>query len=356
MKETEDFVYQNDLETIANSDLPIEGLRSKTVLITGATGLIGSQLTRALACINRIHNAHIRILLFVRSEEKANSVFGDLLKRDDIKLVIADILDNILIDGPVDYIFHCASVTASKVMITNPVETIDTAVQGTKNILELSRNKKCKSVIYVSSMEVYGRFFEENTYVDEKKMGYVDPLMVRSNYPLCKRLCENMCIAYYSEYSVPVKIVRLSQTFGAGVLPGENRIFAQIARSVIKEKNIVLHTEGKSEGNYCYTADAVRALLICLIKGADGEAYNIANEDSHTTIAQMSYMVAEQIADGKIKVVFDIPKNNDFGYAADTKMKLDTRKIRELGWEPEINLKEAYMRLIESIKLTESIN
>lgn len=100
-------------------------------------------------------------------------------------------------------------------------------------------------------MEVYGSFTEANHNVTETELGYINPLAVRSNYPESKRLCENMCVAYYPEYKVPVKIACLLQTFGAGILSGENRVFAQFAKNAIEGKDIVLHTKGLSEGNYC---------------------------------------------------------------------------------------------------------
>lgn len=266
-----------------------------------------------------------------------------------MKIVYGDILDGICITEDVDYIIHCASVTASKMMIEKPVETIATALQGTKNILDFAVQKKCKSFVYVSSMEVYGSFSGENNSVTEEDIGYLNPLKIRSNYPESKRMCENMCIAYMAEYGVSVRIARLAQTFGAGILPGENRVFAQFARSVIRNENIVLHTKGLSEGNYCYTSDTCLALLVLLEKGTNGEAYNISNPDTHTTIANMARMVCDKIAENKIKVIFDIPKSNTYGYAADTKMKLNIDKMRKLGWAPRIGLEEAYKRLIESM-------
>lgn len=245
----------------------------------------------------------------------------------------------------VDYIFHCASITASKMMIEKPVETLLISVEGTKNILNFAQEKKCASVVYISSMEVYGAF-NESKEVREENLGYIDHLKVRSNYPESKRLCENMCVAYYTEFGVPVKIARLAQTFGAGILPGENRVFAQFARSAMQGKDIVLHTKGQSEGNYCYTRDCITGLLTILLKGTNAEAYNVSNPRTHTTIAEMANLVAEKIADGKIKVVFDIPEDNTFGYAADTKMKLNSDKLQALGWKPEVALEEAYRRMM----------
>lgn len=336
-------VLEEDLQYIANYDLPYDRLKGKTVLVTGATGLIGVSLVRALLAIG-----DIKVIALVRNVEKAKSIYGDKIGQF-LKLHVADVVDKIKIEEAVDYIFHCASVTASKVMIEKPVETLLTSVEGTKNILNLAWEKRCASVVYVSSMEVYGAF-DESQEVGEETLGYIDPLKVRSNYPESKRLCENLCVAYCSEFGVPVKIARLAQTFGAGILPGENRVFAQFARSAIKGEDIVLHTKGLSEGNYCYTRDCVTGLLTILLKGTDAAAYNVSNPAAHTTIVEMAVLVAEKIAGGKIKVVFDIPQDNAFGYAADTKMKLNSDKLQALGWKPEVGLEEAYQRMINEMR------
>lgn len=332
-------ILQEDLKHIVNFDLPYANLREKTVLITGATGLIGASLVRALLAIDGI-----KILAFVRNEDKAKNTLGDNI---NMEFIIGDIINPIVVNEKVDFIFHCASVTTSKIMVERPVETLFTSIEGTKNVLELARVKGTKSVVYVSSMEMYGSFNELDHDVIEEDLGYINPLNVRSNYPESKRLCENMCVAYLTEYNVPVKIARLAQTFGAGILPSENRVFAQFARSAIKEENIVLHTNGLSEGNYCYIRDCMTALLTILLKGKDGEAYNVSNPASHITIANMAKMVAEKITGGKINVVFDIPESNTFGYAPDTKMKLNSDKLQKLGWKPEIGLEEAYRRMIK---------
>lgn len=334
-------ILKDDLKYIKEYDLPYELLKGKTVLVTGATGLIGVSLVRSL-----LYMGDIKVLAFVRNENKAKSIYE---QNSNLEIVIGDIINPIDIIETVDYIFHCASVTTSKIMVEQPVETLMTSIEGTKHILNFAKEKRCKSVVYVSSMEVYGAFDNLDHEVTEDDLGYINPLKVRSNYPEAKRLCENMCVAYLKEYGVPVKIARLAQTFGAGILQNENRVFAQFARSVIKNENIILHTKGLSEGNYCYTRDCMTGLLTILLKGKDGEAYNVSNPNSHTTIVDMAKMVAHKIAKGNIEVLFDIPETNTFGYAADTKMKLSSNKLQKLGWNPEIGLEEAYKRMIEDM-------
>lgn len=335
---------EEDLQYIKKYPLTYYQLKDRTILVTGATGLIGFQLVKALLAIGNIH-----IIALIRNIEKAEKIYTieDMKK---ISFIIGDVGEKIVINENIDYIFHCAAVTTSKMMVNSPVETILTSVNGTNNILNIAKEKNTKSVVFISSMEMYGSFEDNSNEITEEKIGYIDPLKVRSNYPESKRLCENLCIAYLHEYNVPVKIARLAQTFGAGILPWENRVFAQFSKSVINGTDIVLHTKGLSEGNYCYTRDCITGLLTILLKGENGEAYNVVNPKSHTTIANMATMVAEKIANNKIKVIYDIPETNTFGYAADTKMKLNSDKLQSLGWNPQIDLEESYRKMIAQMK------
>lgn len=344
-----DTFLQEDLEQIASQLAAYEELKNATVLVTGATGLVGSLLAKAFACHNRLNGANVNVLLLVRSMEKAKAVFGQLLNRGDITLVLGDVTQPVQLPCNVDYVFHCASVTASKTMVTHPVETIFTALDGTRNVLEAARVGGARAVVYVSSMEMYGAMDQSDIAVTEEMSGYINPLAVRSNYPESKRMCENMCVAYAHEYGMNIKIARLAQVFGAGILPGENRVFAQFARSAMNGTDIVLHTKGLSHGNYCYTADAVTGLVCILLRGENQQAYNVVNEDTHTTIADMAKMVASKLAQPPVNVIFDIPQTNTHGYAPDTKLRLSSQKLQNLGWMPRMNLEGAYRRMMGSM-------
>ncbi len=347
-----DLTLQDDLEQIVASPIPWEKLNNSTVLITGATGLIGSQIVRTLLAANRIRNCNIRILALVRSVDKATRIFGNLLCRSALEIIVCDITESISIGHKVDYIFHAASVTSSKEFITHPVEAIDVAVLGTKNILNFAKEKKCKSIVYLSSMEAYGTVFTVDDHrTTERELGYIDVTKVRSCYPEAKRICENMCVCYCSQYGVPVKIARLAQTFGAGVDLSDNRVFAQFAKAAMEGKDIVLHTKGESNGNYCYTADAIVGLFIILTQGVNPEIYNVVSERATTTIYKMAKMVSEKIGMGKSNVEFDIPENTSvYGYAQDVKLRLSSEKLESLGWKPSIapELETMYTRLVKS--------
>ena len=151
--------------------------------------------------------------------------------------------------------------------------------------------------------------------------------------------------------NVNVVTARLAQTFGAGILKTENRVFAQFAKSILYGEDVVLHTKGLSEGNYVYSADAIIGIMILLLKGVKGDSYNISNEDCHTTIAKMAEMLIDEFGNGKQKVVYDISPNlNENGYAPDVKMHLSAEKMQKLGWNANIDLKMSYAKLLDYMK------
>ncbi|MBY0011665.1 NAD-dependent epimerase/dehydratase family protein [Paenibacillus typhae] len=339
-------VLLEDFEYILNSDLPWETLNHKKVFITGGTGFLGSLIIRFFDYINKKRNWNISIIALIRNEEKAKRIIGDC----NVTLVKGDICQIPAIEWDIDFIFHCAAVTDSKTMVGQPVEVTEGIVQGTSNIMLLSRQKAVESVIYLSSMEVYGvntKASYERT--GEKDLGYIDLFNARSCYPMGKRMAENICFNYFAEYGVPVKIARLAQTFGAGVSKTDNRVFAQFARSAMDNEDIVLHTEGTSIGNYCYSADAILGMFFLLFKGENGHEYNIVNEETTMSIKEMASLVAEKITSGVISVNFDIPAGNKHGYAAVTNIRLSAEKIQGLGWEARFGMEEMYKRMIRSL-------
>lgn len=338
-------VLQEDLQAIAGTDTDLSPLDGSTVLITGGTGFIGSLLVRSMLEIRKRRQLNVRILAQIRDKKKAAEIYGDEEKNVGLSFVCGDICEPISVTENIDYIIHTAGVTTSKTMAAHPAETIDTAIFGTRNVLRMACEKNVKKLLYLSSMEMYGDVGARTAHEDV--LGYIDLSRVRSCYPESKRMCECMLQAWSQEYSVPFCTARLAQIIGPGVHRGENRVFVQFARSAMEGRDIILYTSGMSEGNYCYSADAVKALILLLLNGQDREAYNVVNETTHMRICDMAEMVADHVAGGQIKVIREIPEESqNLGYAADVHLKLSAGKLRKLGWKPEVNLQEAYKRLI----------
>ena len=312
-----------------------EQFDEKTVYITGATGLIGLNLVRAL-----LHCSNAKVVVQVRNEEKARKLFGD-----KVEYVFCDLLKESYYEGEIDYIIHCANPTSSKFFVNNPVETIDIAVNGTLHMLELAKEKKVDGFILLSTMEVYGTPVKAHK-IKESECGSFDPAVVRNCYPLSKQTCESLCVAYASEYGVHSKVVRLTQTFGPGVDANDSRVFAEFARCAIEKRNIILKTKGETERAYLYTTDAVSAILTVLLNGKDGEIYTVANEETFCSIYDMAKLVADMSG---INVIIEEQDISNLGYANTLHMNLDTSKLRNLGWRPKVKLKEAYVRLLKDM-------
>lgn len=324
-------ILEEDIKNIIN-DFDMSVFDGKTILVTGATGLIGKLCAKSL--LNSGYNT--QVIALVRDEEKAINIFGESKR---LTYLVQDINQRINTTRRVDYIIHAASTTSSKDFVEKPVETIYTAINGSRNILEFAKNKRLEGMVYLSSLEIYGVNEKEN--IKEEDYGYIDILNPRSSYSESKKMVETMCISYGTEYGVPVKIARLAQTFGAGVSISDNRVFAQFAKAIINKENIILHTKGETKRNYCYTTDAVRGIFTILTKGENNNAYNVVNENSYCSISEMAHLLENEYT----KVEYKIDEVNR-GYNPTVKIALNTEKLNALGWEAKVNLKEMFERLI----------
>lgn len=344
-------IVKEDIENIVKTEsIDWEQFKGKKIAVTGATGLIGRITVLALLKANETYELGLTVQAFIRNEEKAKSIFGEQ-KNEALQYVIADILNPVPSQIEADFLIHGASITASKMMVENPVETIMTAIEGTHNMMEFAARCQMEGVVYISSMEAYGIVDATQEEVREEDLGYIDILNIRSGYSEGKRMTECLCASYASEYGVNVKIARLSQTFGAGIDAAENRVFAQFARSVLKEEDIVLHTKGEKANCYCYTTDAVTGILTLLTKGENGEAYNVANMETFCSIREMAEIFIKVGQNQKTKLIFDIPEDvSKFGYAPSSIMRLNSEKLMKLGWKPERNMEEIALRLMKSME------
>lgn len=339
----ENVIVENDLQLFIEHFPYCDDICGKTFLVTGATGLIGSIFIKCLLRLNEWKGTDVSVIGIARSKEKVLDVFGDA----PVVWVCQDMRNPLsLPDVQIDYIVHCASPTSSRFYVENPVETMNTAYIGTDSLLQYAREKGIRSFVYLSSLESYGAIHDDR-WITEEECGYISPTDVRSSYSLGKRAVECLCHSYAKEYRVPVKIARLTQTFGAGVSLNDTRVFAQFAKSIIAGKDIEMHTEGKSAKPYCYTIDAVNAIFCILLHGADGEAYNVANASTFISIHDMAEFMIREF-NPQCHLTVNVKEN--MGYAPVTILRLNTEKLENLGWKPLYNLKNMYAKLIDYYK------
>ena len=321
------------------------------VLVTGATGLIGSNCVRVLLERNRAFAAGVEVFALVRNLDKAHAMLGEYGDADGLSLVVGDVADPALeVPRDLDFIIHAGCPTSSSFFAQHPVETARAIVGGTVNMLERARaGEGFAGMVFVSSMEVYGAGNPDRAGVPltEEQSGRLDSMAVRSCYPEGKRMAETCCSAYAAQYGVPAKVVRLAQTFGPGIAAHDGRVFAQFARAAMAGEDIVLHTTGASSRMYLYIFDAVAAILRVLTSGEPGRAYNAANPATCTTVREMADLVARDVAGGRISVRVEL--DPDAPYPPEHHLPLDTTRLQALGWRPTKGLREMYEALIASL-------
>ncbi|MBD5439478.1 MAG: NAD(P)-dependent oxidoreductase [Treponema sp.] len=346
---TENKVFLEDLEYGSNVEcIPWERFSGKTFFITGATGLIGYTLASLLLYRSAEKKSDIRVVALVRDRAKAREQFGGQLADgapvEFVEGAVED-FDAGRIARKIDYVIHGACPTASTFFTEHPVETIRTIVNGTDNMLRLCVEKHVQSVAFLSSMEVYGEVSSREKLAEDC-LGKIDLLNPRSSYPEAKRLAENLCACYASEFGLDVKSVRLAQTFGPGVRYEDARVFAYMMRCALENKNIELKTSGVKENPYLYTMDAATAILTVLAKGERGRSYNAANEETYCSVREMGEVVLKVFGKTDLKVLVNAGYDVDASkYPPESSMNLSSEKLQGLDWSAHNGLQDMYARM-----------
>ncbi|MEY8481214.1 NAD(P)-dependent oxidoreductase [Lachnospiraceae bacterium 48-21] len=335
---------KRDLDIITNCAVNWRMYLNCAVLITGATGRLGRYIMETLADVDLKYNLNMRILGLARSEEKAREVFDNLLDLPNVEFLYQDVNTSIGYNEKIDYIFHTAGPAAPKDYDT-PVDTIWAHVNGTHNVMECARTHQTKRVFYVSTVETYGEW-KSDEKIRETDMGTMRHLNSRACYPEAKRLCETMLASYKQQYGISYCGVRLCHTLGPGVALDDGRGFAEFMDCVLKNQDIVLHSDGGAMRTYTYVADAVNAMFLIMDKGGD-ELYNVANENNLISIRDLAQMMVTLVPDSTCKVRF-ASEDAKLQYLPFKLAILDTGKVQELGWKPVTNIETMFKWTLES--------
>ena len=341
-------VEQRDIDIILNNPIDWERFRGKTVLITGATGRLGMYLVEAINKADIDWNLNITILALARNEKRLAEVFGASLQLPNIHPLVQDIEEPIRWDGDVHYIFHTAGLASPRDFTRWPVNTLWGHVQGTRNVLELAREKKSEKVLYVSTVEIYGEWTKEEG-IREEDMGPIYCDHARACYPEAKRLCETMLASYEAQYQVPYMGVRLCHTFGPGISLEDGRAFSEFICNVIEGKDIILQSEGNAVRTYTYVADAIGAMLLAFTKGKD-HYYNIANLENLISIRELAELIAGLDVKAKVKVQYAEQNGQKLNYLPFKLGIMNVDRITELGWRPQVGLRDAFRYTLESFQ------
>ena len=341
-------IYAADVASVANENLPWEKLSGKNLLLTGASGLIGTVIVDVLMKKNHADNLNVKIYAAGRNDKIAAERFSDYFGDKNFEFVKLDVNAPIEKNFPVDFIIHAASNTHPLLYSTKPVETMTTNIIGTQNLLEFGRRKKISRFVFVSSVEIYGKALNAEDIFDENYCGYIDCNTLRAGYPEAKRAGEALCQAYISRHNLDVVIPRLSRIYGATMRLDDSKAMSEFIMNGVRGENIVLKSQGLPKFSYCCATDAVRGIFYCLLNGKCGEAYNVADSSEILSLREIAEYISSLA--GK-KVVFELPNElqaKGFSKAVNAIMSND--KLKNLGWSPKDDTRSGVKKTVEILK------
>ena len=331
--------YADDIRSVSALDLPWTALGGCNILITGATGLIGSCMVDVL-----MNNPKRDYCVYAagRNEVNARERFRDYLGDGRFHFLKYDVREALDSDVDFHYVIHAASNASPNFFSTKPVEVMLSNIEGVKNLLDYGIGHNMRRFMYVSSGEVYGE--GDGRDFTEEYSGYVDITKPRSCYPSSKRAAETLCVSYAAEYGADVVIVRPSHTYGPHFMSSDNRVYAQFIRNALKGEDIVMKSSGSQYRSWCYVVDCVSAMFYVLLKGETMQAYNIADHQSNITIMELARMISRISG---TKVVCEVPSDGEkAGYNTVTKSVFDTHKTEQLGWSISGTMEEKIQKTI----------
>lgn len=337
-------LYTEELKEAANDMRIMEVFRRKTIVITGARGLIGSELIDVLMYANKQWDLKCRIYAVVRNRAKAEQRFEQYVNSEYFIICEADVnLEEIRIREDVDFFVHAASNTHPLHYASKPIETILTNTLGTNNTLKFAVEHRCKRFVFLSSVEIYGESRGDTELFAEDDCGYIDCNTLRAGYPEGKRAGEALCQAYIHEKKLDCVIPRIARCYGPGLLENDTKAISQFIRNGLAGKDIILKSSGMQKYSYVYAADVVSAILFLIKHGKSAEAYNVTGTDSDITLLELAEMIANKagtkVRSGSAGTV------ERLGGSRATKALLDGSKIRKAGWQAKISLEEGIGRL-----------
>ena len=336
--------YVDDIRAAAQLQLPWDKLDGCNILVTGATGLVGSCLVEVLMTRP---NCNYSVYAMGRNAQRMKQLYNQYIAEERFHTVIGDVTKFLSVQVPFHYIIHAASGAAPIEFAQHPVEVMKANINGVSNLIEYGLQHEMKRFLYVSSGEIYGE--GDGRVFTEDYSGYVNCANPRSCYPSSKRAAETLCVSYTVEYGVDVVIARPCHLYGPHFTENDNRVYAQFIRNVLRGEDIVMKSSGEQFRSWCYVVDCVSALLYILLKGDTGQSYNIADASSNITIRHLADIIAK--ISGR-KVSFKLPSEMEKrSFNIVSKSVYCISKIESLGWKPNTSILEGLRKTINECRI-----
>lgn len=340
-------VVEKDLSQLVDalwSELRV--LEGRTVLLSGGAGFLGSYIAATIEVLNRRFRNPCRVLVLDSLITGSRQPLIGPVSDPNIEFIEHDVRQPLHVDGPVDYALHAAGIASPAYYRKFPLETIETAVWGTKNFLELCRAKRVYSFLFFSSSEIYGDPDAGHVPTAETYKGNVSSTGPRACYDESKRLSETLCTVYHALYKSPVKMVRPFNVFGPGMNSKDLRVIPSFLMNALKGMPIVVYGTGEQTRTFCYVTDALAGFFKALLSEQQGEVYNVGNDENEIPMIRLAGMVQQLTKSRASPQLHDYPVS----YPADEPMRRcpDLTKIRtQLNYAPTISLEDGLHRTLE---------
>lgn len=344
-------IIEEDLKYITDSPLPWQSLEGKKILITGASGFVPAYMVETILYLNEtVLKKKARIFALVRDIKKAKTRFSYYSNRKDLEFIVQDVSARIK-NKKFDIIIHAASPASPKYYGKDPIGTLSPNVIGTYFLLDLAKKCKAEKFLFFSSGEIYGEVTKEQVPYKENIYGYTDPLAIRSCYAESKKMAENMCACWNYQHNLNTLIVRPFHTYGPGMRLDDGRIFADLVSDIVNKRDLSLNSDGSAVRSFLYLADATIGFFTVLFKGIPGNAYNVGNEKGIMSIKELAELLVNSYPERGLSVKVK-PSSTTSGYLASTISRAhpDTSKLKALGWDTKISIKDGFIRTIRSIE------
>lgn len=338
------------MEEIFKARASWKAIDNRSIYLTGAAGMIASYITMFLIYLNEVKGFNISIYAGVRKRNKARQRFGDYIDKEYFHLVVGNVIDPIDRNMHVSYIVHAASLASPQYYGEMPVEVMLPNIVGTYRLLEHARKTAVEGLLFLSSGEVYGSI-EGTGIIDEETIGRMDFLSSGNTYGVGKQCGEALCKAYSREYAVPAKSARIHHSYGPTMdVDSDERVFSDFVRSILRDGDIVLKSDGTSKRAFCYMTDVVSGLFAILLDGASGESYNLGNANEYLAIKELAELLVSLFPERHLTVLYE---EQDAGSCAmrpeQCASSFSTDKLEKLHWAACVTAEEGFARCVKAL-------
>ncbi len=343
------FFLETDIKNIVkNTNEIAKKFNGKKILITGGGGFLGKYFVEVFKEYNKILSKPVQLIVY-----DIEFKYKNLINTSNIKFIKKDVSKKFSHNKKVDIIIHAAGIASPFYYRKQPIKTLDVAIDGTRNLLDIAKKNNAK-FIFFSSSEIYGDPDKQNVPTKESYRGNVSSMGPRACYDESKRLGETLCYIYNNYYKLHTNIIRPFNIYGPGMGQKDYRIFPNFLSNLLNNKKLNIYGTGNQTRTYCYISDAIEGFLRVICLGKSGEAYNIGNNKPEVSVKDI-YKILTKIYTKKIRANFiDHPKSYPDDEPQRRCPNINKAK-KDLNYKTKISLEKGLEKFLEWAKINYKI-